>query len=155
MTSNRFRRTGRTVTILAGLAAAAALCTTTASADVTGLSVSDSNYAVGGNYTLTATCDQQQGTVNFTDNGQSLGSAADSGGTATLQWSPQTTGSHALVADGCVGAGQSDTAAQVGVSVAQTSGQGTGGGLIQMLENLLGSGAIQNLLSSLSAAAPQ
>ncbi|WP_405134117.1 hypothetical protein [Nocardia sp. NBC_01388] len=135
------RRTGLGATLLGALATAALVAAPEASALVTDLSVSGTTLYVGQAYTITAsvTVTSALFQVDFTDNGTEIGKVYPSGSTATIQWTPSTTGSHEIKATQELISSKTTT---VTVTNQPTTPAGTGSS---------GSNPLSGLLSSLSA----
>lgn len=155
MTNSYVRRAGKGAVLVGGFAVAATLFATTAQANVTNLTVGGNNggtYGVGTAYTVSGSCDGQS-QVTFTDNGQPIGTATPVNGSAAIQWTPQSTGSHTIGATGCDTPGETDTPAQVAVTVGQNGAQSGPLGQLSPLLNQLGPlvQLAQPLLSSLSS----
>ncbi|MFJ4650732.1 Ig-like domain-containing protein [Nocardia sp. NPDC088792] len=156
MKNSRIRRAGIGITGFAAMATAAVIAAPGALADTTNnnLTVAGSNFYSNTAYTVTANISNITDAVNvwFYDNGNAIVPSGQNSpgitpanGTATLNWTPTTDGTHQITA----------TVAEPGnnvwlgpVTVSVTDAPVGGGGGNGALSNLL-----STLLSSLSASA--
>ncbi|MVU77372.1 hypothetical protein GPX89_08940 [Nocardia sp. ET3-3] len=121
------QRFGFGVGAIGALATAAALAAPSASAFVINVQLASNSPIVGCADVITANVDVTGDLipVNFTDNGDSIGSAAPSVGVnqATIKWYPKTAGSHTIVASQPL----SSKSVTVTVSAANPLSSGSGG----------------------------
>lgn len=177
MKNSRIRRAGLGITGFAAIATAAVIAAPGALADMTNnnLTLAGSNFQTNNQYTLTANIANAQNAVNvwFYDNGTAIVAAGQnapgvtaSNGTATMNWTPTTDGTHQITAS-IAEPGNNVWLGPITVSVADAPGNNNGGwngnnnngGGYNNGGNNNGNGnsalstLISNLLSSLSAAA--
>ncbi|MTE13467.1 hypothetical protein [Nocardia aurantiaca] len=132
------RRAGIGATAFGAVAAVAALTAPNASALVTGISVSGTQYCVNQTYTVTVdvTATSFLFDVSLTDNDTSVGSSKVSNSQATFSWTPTTTGSHTLKATQEVVSTKSTTVSVVDCTPAGGSGSSASNPLAGLLSTL-------------------
>lgn len=150
MSSKQVLRAGLGASTFTAIVAAGVLAAPFANASgVVSVAVSGTNCYVSTAYTVTATLNLSNATgynndtVSFTDNGTAIGSAAPTAsGTATITWTPQTTGTHTILASQWSDGGPISSSINVTVTTAPptppaSSGSASGipfiGGLLNSL----------------------
>ncbi|WP_405485860.1 Ig-like domain-containing protein [Nocardia sp. NBC_00511] len=133
------QRTGLATGLFGAVVTAALVAAPQANALVTDLSAgSGSTFYVGQAYTVTATVTVTSGLfqVSFSDNGTDIGKVNPSGTSATIQWTPTTTGSHVIKATQELISSKTVT---VNVTTAPVTPGGTGSASGNPLSGLLSS----------------